>query len=165
MRETVRFFIPGVPVQQGSKTAFVVGKRAVVTDQNKARLKPWRAIVAAHARHHKFLTFDEPVAVSLTFVMPRPARPRFNVPAVKPDIDKLVRAMLDGLTDGGLISDDARVVRLTAEERYATPDSPVGVHVGVTHMTRPTVFDYLLRIHPNATVIDDRTDPEAERDA
>ena len=130
MSETVRFFIPGIPVQQGSKTAFVVGKRAVVTDQNKAKLKPWRAVVAAHA--DRGVTFDEPVAVGLIFYMPRPARPRWNVPAVKPDIDKLVRALLDGLTDGGLISDDARVVRLTAEERYATPDSPVGVHVGVT---------------------------------
>lgn len=132
----VEFFIPGVPVQQGSKTAFVIGKRAVVTDQNKAQLKPWRAIVAAHA--DRGVTFDEPVAVVLRFVMPRPQRPRWSVPAVKPDIDKLVRALLDGLTDGGLIADDARVVNLTASEEYATPGGPIGVHVAVSVPTTTT---------------------------
>jgi Holliday junction resolvase RusA-like endonuclease len=129
MSDTVSFFIPGRPVQQGSKTAFVVGRRAVVTDQNQATLKPWRATVAAHA--DRGVTFDVPVAVHLRFVMPRPARPRFTVPAVKPDIDKLVRAVLDGLTDGGLIADDARVVSLTAVEQYESTGSPVGVHVEV----------------------------------
>jgi len=129
-QSVVEFFIPGTPVQQGSKTAFVVGTRAVVTDQNKATLKPWRATVAAHA--DRGVTFDRPVCVELTFVMPRPQRPRWNVPAVKPDIDKLVRAVLDGFTDAGLLADDARVVRLLAVEEYAGDDNPVGVHVAVT---------------------------------
>lgn len=125
--DKVRFWIPGTPVPQGSKTAFVVGRRAVVTDQNKAKLKPWRAIVAAHA--DRGVTFTGPVTVEASFFLPRPQRPRFARPAVKPDIDKLLRALLDGLTDGGLIDDDARVVNLHAEKYYI---AAMGAGVNVT---------------------------------
>ncbi|MBC7594563.1 MAG: RusA family crossover junction endodeoxyribonuclease [Kineosporiaceae bacterium] len=100
-----------------------------MTDQNAKNLKPWRHTVATHA--DRGVTFDCPVSVELTFVMPKPKRPRWTTPATKPDIDKLERAMLDGLTDGGLIADDARVVRLLAVLEYAEVDNPVGVHVAV----------------------------------
>lgn len=123
--DVVAFFIPGTPVPQGSKTAFVVGGRAVVTDQNRSTLKPWRATVATYASEQA-RTFNSPVAVTLRFTMPRPQKPRWHVPAVKPDIDKLVRAMLDGLTEGGLIADDARVVDLHATEIYG---DQLGAHV------------------------------------
>ena len=127
----VEFFIPGTPVQQGSKSGFSrVGSTSVqMTDQNAKTLKPWRQTVATHA--DRGVTFDCPLSVELTFVMPRPKRPRWDVPAVKPDVDKLARAVLDGLTDGGLIADDARVVRLLCVEEYATVANPVGVHVAV----------------------------------
>lgn len=127
--DRVEFFVPGTPVPQGSKTAFVVGRRAVVTDANRATLKPWRATVAAYADFAR--TFSGPVAVTLLFLMPRPQKPRWEYPAVKPDLDKLVRAALDGLTDGGLLEDDARVVDLDAKERYAT-DGKVGLLVEVS---------------------------------
>lgn len=119
-------FVPGTPVPQGSKSAFVVGRRAVITDQNKTRLKPWRATVSEYTDTGH--SFDGPVAVRLLFVMPKPQRPRWARPAVKPDIDKLARAVLDGITDAGLIEDDARVVTLTVHKEYGTP---VGVHIHV----------------------------------
>ena len=125
----VEFFIPGVPAPQGSKTAFVVGKRAIVTDANREKLKPWRGIVTAHA--DLGVTFDCPVSVELIFIMPKPKKPRWSTPAVKPDVDKLVRAVFDGLTDAGLLADDARVVHLLATEMYTEPGEPVGVYVKV----------------------------------
>jgi len=127
-RDSVSFFVPGTPAPQGSKTAFVVGRRAVVTDQNAKTLKPWRALVATHA--DMGLTFDCPVEVLLVFFMKRPQRPRWSTPAVKPDIDKLARAALDGLKDGGLIADDARVTELRVSKRYADDDA-VGMSVEV----------------------------------
>lgn len=129
--DRVIIFILGTPVPQGSKTAYVVGRRAVVTDQNRAKLKPWRAVVAAHADIGR--TFDCPVEVTLTFHMPKPQRPRWTRPAVKPDIDKLARAVLDGLTDGGLIADDARVVDLHVKEYYATSTHGVELEVKEAH--------------------------------
>jgi Holliday junction resolvase RusA-like endonuclease len=130
MTDTVSFFIEGVPVPQGSKTVSQAKGRAWLRDANAARLKPWRHVIATHA--DLGVTFDCPVIVTLSFVLPRPQRPRWEVPAVKPDIDKLVRAVMDGLTDGGLLGDDARVVDLTATKRYPTPGDPTGVGIDVT---------------------------------
>ena len=127
----VSFFIPGIPIPQGSKKGFIAGKRVVIVDDNAATLKPWRAVVAKAA--NRGMTLDGPVHADLLFVMPRPQKPRWDVPAVKPDIDKLTRAIFDGLTEGGLLADDARVTRMVVEEVYASPISPVGVHVTVTN--------------------------------
>ena len=127
--DTVAFFIAGLPVPQGSKKAFVVKGRAVIVDDNADVLKPWRAKVATAADIGR--TFLGPVTVNLTFYMPAPLRPRWDVPAVKPDLDKLTRAVLDGLTDGGLIEDDARVVDMRLREFYAHDHHSCGVHVEV----------------------------------
>ena len=43
-------FIPGVPAPQGSKTAVLRGRRAVLIEASKATA-PWRATVTAWARH------------------------------------------------------------------------------------------------------------------
>lgn len=129
MADTVSFFIEGVPVPQGSKTVSQAKGRAWLRDANAARLKPWRHVIATHA--DLGVTFDCPVTVTLSFVLPRPKRPRWLVPAVKPDIDKLTRSTLDGLTDGGLLYDDSRVVELHVTKRYATPGDQPGVGIDV----------------------------------
>lgn len=115
--DSVTFQVVGVPVSQGSKTGYVVGRRAVLVDANAKALKPWRAQIAKAA--DLGVTFDCPVYVGLRFFMPCPKRPKFSRPAVKPDIDKLARAVLDGLTDGGLLADDSRVVDLHVSEMYS----------------------------------------------
>jgi Holliday junction resolvase RusA-like endonuclease len=130
MTDTVSFFIEGVPVPQGSKTVSQAKGRAWLRDANAARLKTWRHVIATHA--DLGVTFDCPVIVTLSFVLPRPQRPRWGVPAVKPDIDKLCRAILDGLQDGGLLAEDSRVVTLTATKRYPNPGDPTGVGIDVT---------------------------------
>jgi Holliday junction resolvase RusA-like endonuclease len=129
-RDAVSFFIEGVPIPQGSKTVSQAKGRAWLRDANAARLKPWRHVVATHA--DLGVTFDCPVTVTLSFVLPRPQKPRWAVPAVKPDIDKLTRAVLDGLTDGGLLADDARVVDLIVRKRYPNPGDLTGVGIDVT---------------------------------
>lgn len=113
----VQFRVDGVPVAQGSKTIAKGGGKAWLRDANAGKLKPWRSAVAKAA--DVGVTFDCPVRVLLQFDMPRPKRPKFARPAVKPDADKLARALLDGLTDGGLLSDDSRVVELNVSEHYS----------------------------------------------
>jgi Holliday junction resolvase RusA-like endonuclease len=130
MTDTVSFFIEGIPVPQGSKTVSQARGKAWLRDANAARLKPWRHVIATHA--DLGVTFDCPVIVTLSFVLPRPQKPRWGVPAVKPDIDKLCRAILDGLQDGGLLAEDSRVVTLTATKRYPNPGDPTGVGIDVT---------------------------------
>ena len=129
------FFVEGTPVPQGSKNVYVRGGRAVLVDANP-RLKSWRAAVRAAAEEaiagEGWETLDEPCRVYLGFTMPRPQRPRWDVPAVKPDLDKLTRAVLDALTDAGVWRDDSRVVGLEVTKRYALGEGATpGVWVAV----------------------------------
>jgi Holliday junction resolvase RusA-like endonuclease len=127
--DKVSFYVVGTPIPQGSKTIARRGTKTWLRDANANRLRPWRHTVAAAA--DQGVTFDAPVKVTLSFVLPRPKRPRWLVPAVKPDIDKLTRSTLDGLTDGGLLYDDSRVVELHVTKRYATPGDQPGVGIDV----------------------------------
>lgn len=130
----IQFSVEGLPIPQGSKTVAKSGGRVWLRDANAARLKPWRARVAAAADVGH--TFDCPVEVFAVFYLPRPQRLAWWAPAGRVgDIDKLSRALLDGLTDGGLIVDDARVVDLHAHKRYASKANPVGVRVVVVEAT------------------------------
>lgn len=127
------FFAEGTPVPQGSKTGYVRGGRAVLVDANR-RLKPWRAVVRAAAEEAMedagWETLDEPCRARLWFTMPRPKRSRWGVPAVKPDLDKLTRAVFDALTDAGVWRDDSRVVSMEVTKRYVG-SAEDGVETGV----------------------------------
>lgn len=121
MSDEYRFDVHGTPVPQGSKRAFVVNGRAVIVDVKDERLKAWRkAVATAAASVSRGAPIDAPVEVRVMFGIERPASVTREWPSVAPDVDKLARAVLDGLTDSGLISDDSRVVRLVAEKVYAS---------------------------------------------
>jgi Holliday junction resolvase RusA-like endonuclease len=129
--EVLRLFVEGTPIPQGSKTAYVVGKRAVIVDANKDALKPWRDRIRAAAEVHFRGPRLEDVAVVVIaeFRMPRPKSVKRIYPHVKPDVDKLLRAVLDALTDAGVWKDDGQVVSATPSKVYS--DRPgVLVRVG-----------------------------------
>lgn len=142
-----RFFVPGVPVTQGSKRAAVKRGRAVMWEDRAAALKPWRDAITWHARAARVqIPTGTPVAVELEFVLPRPRghygtgrnrgqlRPSAPTrPAVKPDVDKLARAALDALTASGIYHDDAQVAALYVTKVYATRGGP-GVWIGVEEL-------------------------------
>lgn len=115
----------GEPAPQGSKRAFVRGNRAVVVEQS-AKVAPWRQAVASAAVTVRQQAVPEQivdaVAVKIIFFLPRPSSVQRPLPWVKPDLDKLVRSTLDGISDSGLWKDDCLVVQLTASKRYATAD-------------------------------------------
>ena len=134
--------VAGTPVPQGSKRVVPVGRRHVAIDANDKVLKPWRAAVASEAReamgeHEPMLG---PVRVECSFYFTRPlahyrtgkraGELREGAPVHRtaaPDLDKLVRALLDGLT-GIVFRDDAQVVDLIARKCYG----PAHVVVTVT---------------------------------
>ena len=124
------FEVPGEPQPQGSTKAFKHrhSGRVMVTSDN-TRLRPWRDAVCWHARQALFgrepLIGPVKVRVEFRFARPgghfgkrglRPAAPREHV--VRPDLDKLVRALLDALSDAGIWRDDAQVVETRARKRY-----------------------------------------------
>lgn len=128
----MRFFVPGHPAPQGSKQAFVRGKRAVLVEVSK-RVKPWREAVQDAAITHGCQPLDGPVWVMLTFLMPRPKAMPKSAPltmCARPDLDKLARAVLDALT-GVCFEDDSQVTRLLVVKRRAGTAEEPGVMIHV----------------------------------
>lgn len=122
-------FIPGEPVPQGSKVIAHGGGKTWLRDANAPKLKAWRDHIAEHMAGRD-IHMDGMLAVAMTFYMPKPKRPQYERPAVKPDLDKLARAVNDGLTVAGIIADDARIVSMNLDEYYAGLHAP-GVFVSV----------------------------------
>lgn len=61
---------------------------------------------------------EPPYRVEVTFYFRRPGRPSWDWPS-RIDVDKAVRAVLDGLVRGGLLEDDRHVVELIASKRWS----------------------------------------------
>ena len=134
-------FVPGVPVPQGSAKAYVHGGRAVVTSDN-ARLRPWRSTVTAAIAAIEPDVETGPVEVTLDFTFARPAShfgkrglrgtaPDF--PAVRPDIDKLCRAVMDALSSVVWV-DDRQVARLVASKRWPDEGEAPGASIRVRRL-------------------------------
>lgn len=121
--------IPGIPAPQGSKRH--VGNGILV--ESSKRLKPWRAdaIAAIQAEQHarSCPQFIGPIRIAAVFAFPRPRghyrangtlRPSApSLHAVRPDLDKLLRALLDAATQSGIIRDDSQVYHIAAGKTYA----------------------------------------------
>lgn len=137
-----RFWVDGVPVPQGSVSA-LGGHIVAVTP----RLAVWRADIkeAAMATEWGSLgALDVPCGILVTFYLPAPQKPRWRVPGVKPDGDKLLRAVQDALTatperkrrgkrggivpaTPGLVTDDSRFTQGAYRKAYGGPGAFVNV--------------------------------------
>lgn len=117
---SLTLYAAGIPAPQGSKRAFVIAGKARLVEMSK-RVKPWRRAVELAAiqaaRIAQVGPFVGPVSVRLEFVMPRPKKTKHPACTSKPDLDKLVRATLDGLAP--VIPEDSCVVRISASKRFA----------------------------------------------
>lgn len=124
----IEMFIPGEPVPKGSMRQ--VARGVMVHDNPK--LRRWSQTIQLVAKQaYKGAPIDAPVHVEATFYLPRPKRPRFTVPAVKPDCDKLQRALGDGLENSGVLANDSRIVAWSTRKAYADAAHPEGAHVKI----------------------------------
>lgn len=115
------FFVEGEPVAQGSMVPRVTKDgRPYMKPSNEDALRKWRRAVVEAARTN---LWGEPVegAVVLVadFAVLRPKTVKRDFPSTRPDLDKLVRALCDGITEAGVWKDDGQVVRLHVAEDYA----------------------------------------------
>lgn len=145
------FAYPGNPVPQGSKSYKGQSRsgRAILVESSKA-LKPWRnevtkaiAVAMTQSRPPAGWPLLGPVAIDLVFTVPKPKsapKTRQTWPIVKPDVDKLARALLDAATFAGAIGDDAQVVELHTYKVYPG-ETPRALRVpgviGVVHLVEP----------------------------
>ena len=114
----ITYWIDGEPAPQGSKTGFIKNGRVVMVESSK-KVKPWREAVAAQTQAKVQAALQNPVEIALVFHLPKPKTVTRKWPAVKPDLDKLIRSTFDGLTTGGLYTDDALVIAVSASKQYA----------------------------------------------
>lgn len=140
MSVTVSFFAHGDPVSKGSMKAFIPKgwNRSVLTSASGPKLKSWAHNVATAAQiaHSEVMgQWDRsaPMLCDLAFYLTRPKSAKKRAcPHVKPDVDKLARAVLDALT-GILWHDDGQVCTLHARKAYSddSGERPVGCFVSV----------------------------------
>jgi Holliday junction resolvase RusA-like endonuclease len=133
---TLTFFIQGLPRSKGSKRGIPIyrGKKGqpreftgkvVTLDQNTNALKDWEA----HVRYQAMQIWAgqpalrQPLKVSLSFHMRKAKKPRPHLmvwPACDPDVEKLARAVLDGLQTV-IFVDDNLICRQPLEKVYGDP--------------------------------------------
>lgn len=114
----LRILVPGVAAPKGSLSW--VGKGRVV-ESSKA-YPQWKDDVGYHAlaamKKQRYGVLREAVTINITFELPKPMRPRSERHVTKPDLDKLVRGILDALT-GVVWIDDSQVTFLAASKQYS----------------------------------------------
>jgi len=130
----LKLTVPGVPVAQGRPRACIRGGHAAVY-QPKASAE-WRSLVsmsAAEAMAGFGSPFDCAVSLQAVFYFPWPksmtkaARARGEGKSTKPDIDNLLKGVMDGL-NGIAWRDDSRVSAVYAAKAYSdTPRTVIAV--------------------------------------
>ena len=127
-------FVPGIPVQQGSKVA---GKRrdgTLFVRESAKGHKSWRRSVKEAAEAALMASdeweagYDGPVELSVRFYFPTIASGR-HWKTSSPDLSKLVRAIEDSLTDAGVYKDDSRIVRYRDVEKVHGPITGASIRV------------------------------------
>lgn len=148
------FFVPGLPRPQGSmKPMMARGGRGRIYMKQSPHLYEWREKVQVEAQRVMATRVAEageefpitgPVMLEVAFYFDRPK----SHPKIQPerdrgiksngaDLDKLVRAIGDALTNSGIFEDDRQVASLVARKRYVGPPSGVdeqGAWVSITRM-------------------------------
>ena len=132
------------PIYVPSKTGGNGRWLANMRESNDNKLRPWRKAItkAAAAAWPHNSPYDGPICVDVEFYFRRPKKHfrtgkfsqllRDDAPkrhAVKPDADKLLRAILDGIT-GVVIVDDCRAYR-APPEKFWLPDREAEEHADV----------------------------------
>lgn len=154
--QAITFFVKGTALTQGSKSAFIVGRRKLVVngqsylvggrpvmaDYRQRDLRKWRksvdtaAKIVLGARSGKWNNGEAAVLV-LEFLFQRPQWHSASVARAprkhqqRPDVDKLMRAVMDALTPT-LWEDDCQVYDARATKRYCEEGEEPGVRVSVT---------------------------------
>ena len=127
---TMTFTAVGIPQPKGSARAFTYRRRpekgggiGARVDHDNPKTRQWeRTVREAASRVIKPAAFicTGPVRLTVVFCLPRPQRLKHasSPHLTRPDCDKLVRALSDGMT-GVCFEDDAQIVEIHAVKRYA----------------------------------------------
>lgn len=115
----------GDPAPQGSKRVF----NGRVVEAAGQKLKTWRKAIAAACEPYKDQNIIlGPVRLEVEFYLPRPksvSQKKRALPIVPPDLDKLLRAVGDGIGQSEMIwGDDSQIVEMFGSKSYADDRDP-----------------------------------------
>ena len=119
----VSLSVTGDPASQGSH-AIMHGR---IVQVNSSKHKAWRKAIVQEAiatLPDDWVPIDQPCELIVNFYLPKPKTVNRQLPSVSPDLDKLIRAVGDSLTDSGVVVDDSRIVRISARKLYAEGIAP-----------------------------------------
>lgn len=126
--------VEGRPAPKGSRISKISKSGHSYTYPASKYEAPWvdavKKATQVVMRHHT--TPAPPYALDLELRIKRPVnRARYEWPSGA-DLDKLARAVIDGLVSGGALEDDRHVTDLTVHKRYVRENELPGVHAIVT---------------------------------
>lgn len=108
------------------------GKTVTYTPEPVTRYENWVRLCAKEAmrgRDQWMEVMQGPLRLEVTFYLRRPASraKKHRYPDRRPDVENLVKSVMDALT-GILWADDAQVVTLNAQKRYGDPRAEITVY-------------------------------------
>ena len=118
----MKFRVEGKPIPQGSMKVI----NGHVLHAQGSALIYWRSAIAMKCREVISSPYQGAVEVIMDFELEKPKSVKRTYPAKYPDLDKLIRAVLDGITGVGVI-DDGQVVNIRASKRYGRPSVTVEI--------------------------------------
>ncbi len=138
------FFVLGVVRTKGSTRSFLNRRGRIQTVSDNDGLATWEKTVMWTARQAGVRAIEGPAEIGFTAFIPRPkshygrrgtllpSAPIYPIEKNRNDIDKIERALLDGLT-GVAWENDSQVVRVTKDKVYChagQPDPGVSITLG-----------------------------------
>jgi crossover junction endodeoxyribonuclease RusA len=81
-------------------------------------LGKWRTAIKQAIVALKLAPLCGAIHAYLVFYLPRPKTVKRDRPCVKPDLDKLVRAVLDALEASQIVTNDSQIVEIQATKCY-----------------------------------------------
>jgi len=141
-RDSFSFTVFGTdPAPQGSKK--YVGTRRTAAGNNipliiesSPKLPAWRKAVSDAVKQAMIDSgddskFDGAVKLEAVFYFTRRPSVKRDLPTVPPDLDKVLRSLMDGITakGDGVWKDDAQVVRIEVSKKYASAQAGVAVTI------------------------------------
>ena len=131
---SLNLWVDGIPQPKGSVSGFVRTRKdgsPYGTVVHSSKSKAWEAVIRTALVDTKVPVEVQvkPLEISLDFFLPKPRSVKRRFHTTTPDIDKLERAVLDGLKS--VIGDDSHVVRLKASKWYAEETPGVRIQVWV----------------------------------
>ncbi len=118
----MKFRVEGKPVPQGSMKVI----NGHVLHAQGSALIYWRSAIAIECKKVIPVPLTGAVEVRMAFELEKPKSVNRTYPAKYPDLDKLIRAVLDGITGSGVV-DDGQVINIVASKRYGRPSVTVEI--------------------------------------